>query len=118
MSDIQTNLPGSAAPHSDQRLGEVILRTEGLTKHYGGVHALVDCNFEIRRGEHVAIMGDNGAGKSTFVRQITAVEKRTGGKVWFNGQYVDFEGPPAATFSSGSRRRGSIPPGSRRSRRR
>ena len=49
----------------------IILKTEGLTKHYGGVHALEDANFELRRGEHVAIMGDNGAGKSTFVRQIT-----------------------------------------------
>ena len=92
-SDIQTNISGANAPHSDAKLGEVILRTEGLTKHYGGVHALVDCNFEIRKGEHVAIMGDNGAGKSTFVRQITAVEKRTSGKVWFNGQYVEFDGP-------------------------
>jgi len=74
----------------------VILRTEGLTKHYGGVHALIDCNFEVRKGEHVAIMGDNGAGKSTFVRQITAVERRTSGKVWFDGQEVDFDGPLAA----------------------
>ena len=92
-SDIQTNISGDKAPHSKAPLGEVILKTEGLTKHYGGVHALVDCNFEIRQGEHVAIMGDNGAGKSTFVRQITAVERRTAGKVWFNGGYVDFEGP-------------------------
>jgi fructose transport system ATP-binding protein len=92
-SDIQTNVTGRNAPHADTQSGEVILRTEGLTKHYGGVHALVDCNFEIRRGEHVAIMGDNGAGKSTFVRQITAVEQRTSGKVWFNGREVNFEGP-------------------------
>ena len=76
-SDIQTNISGKDAPHAEAPLGEVILRTEGLTKHYGGVHALVDCNFEIRKGEHVPIMGDNGAGKSTFVRQITAVEQRT-----------------------------------------
>ena len=89
-SDTNTTSAGSTDP------GEVILRTEGLTKHYGGVHALVDCNFEIRRGEHVAIMGDNGAGKSTFVRQITAVEKRTSGRIWFNGEYVDFDGPLAA----------------------
>ena len=73
--------------------GDVILKTEGLTKHYGGVHALNDANFEIRKGEHVAIMGDNGAGKSTFVRQITAVEQRTSGTVWFDGQAVEFEGP-------------------------
>ena len=92
-SDIQTNISGADAPHSDARLGEVILRTEGLTKHYGGVHALVDCNFEIRKGEHVAIMGDNGAGKSTFVRQITAVEQRTAGKIWFDGEQVEFNGP-------------------------
>lgn len=72
---------------------DVVLRTEGLTKHYGGVHALEDANFEIRRGEHVAIMGDNGAGKSTFVRQITAVEQRTKGKIWFDGSYVEFHDP-------------------------
>ena len=95
-SDLQTDLSGADAPQPQGGLGEVILRTEGLTKHYGGVHALVDCNFEIRRGEHVAIMGDNGAGKSTFVRQITAVEQRTSGKVWFNGDYVQFDGPLAA----------------------
>ncbi|MEM9320483.1 MAG: ATP-binding cassette domain-containing protein [Pseudomonadota bacterium] len=75
------------------QFGDVILKTEGLTKHYGGVHALNDANFQIRRGEHVAIMGDNGAGKSTFVRQITAVEQRTSGTVWFDGEAVNFEGP-------------------------
>ena len=92
-SDIQTNLSGATAPHSDAPLGDVILKTEGLTKHYGGVHALEDANFEIRRGEHVAIMGDNGAGKSTFVRQITGVEQRTRGEIIFNGQPVNFAGP-------------------------
>ena len=72
---------------------DVILRTEGLTKHYGGVHALENANFELRMGEHVAIMGDNGAGKSTFVRQITGVEQRTSGKIIFSGQEVNFKGP-------------------------
>ena len=72
---------------------DVILKTEGLTKHYGGVHALVGADFELRAGEHVAIVGDNGAGKSTFVRQITGVEQRTSGKVWFGGNEVQFNGP-------------------------
>ena len=92
-SDMQTNISGATAPHADSSLGEVILRTEDLTKHYGGVHALEGADFEIRKGEHVAIMGDNGAGKSTFVRQITAVEQRTRGKIWFNGAAAHFEGP-------------------------
>ena len=74
-------------------MSDVILRTEGLTKHYGGVHALEDANFELRKGEHVAIMGDNGAGKSTFVRQITGVEQPTRGKIIFDGREVNFPGP-------------------------
>ncbi|MGR3292088.1 MAG: ATP-binding cassette domain-containing protein [Paracoccaceae bacterium] len=74
-------------------MSEVVLKTEGLTKHYGGVHALEDANFELLQGEHVAIMGDNGAGKSTFVRQITGVEQRTRGTVTFFGDEVNFAGP-------------------------
>lgn len=72
---------------------EIVLKAEDLTKHYGGVHALEGANFELRKGEHVAIMGDNGAGKSTFVRQITGVEQRTRGKVIFMGKEVNFAGP-------------------------
>lgn len=72
---------------------DFVLRTENLTKHYGGVHALEGANFELREGEHVAIMGDNGAGKSTFVRQITGVEQRTNGRVWLYGEEVNFSGP-------------------------
>ncbi|MEM1378665.1 MAG: ATP-binding cassette domain-containing protein [Pseudomonadota bacterium] len=72
---------------------DFILETRGLTKHYGGVHALNDANFTLERGEHVAIMGDNGAGKSTFVRQITGVEQRTNGDVIFDGKPVNFAGP-------------------------
>lgn len=71
----------------------VILRTEGLTKRYGGVHALEDANFELRAGEHVAVVGDNGAGKSTFVRQITGVEQPSGGRIWFDGREVSFKSP-------------------------
>ncbi len=72
---------------------ELILETRDLTKHYGGVHALEGANFKLRKGEHIAIMGDNGAGKSTFVRQITGVEQRTRGDVIFDGKPVHFSGP-------------------------
>ena len=75
---------------------DIILETRDLTKHYGGVHALEGADFALRMGEHVAIMGDNGAGKSTFVRQITAVEQRTRGEIIFNGNPVNFDGPLAA----------------------
>jgi fructose transport system ATP-binding protein len=74
----------------------VILKTEGLTKHYGGVKALEDADFELRDGEHIAIVGDNGAGKSTFVRQITGVEIPTSGKIHFDDRQVEFKSPTDA----------------------
>ena len=77
-------------------MSDIILETRGLTKRYGGVHALEDANFTLRAGEHVAVVGDNGAGKSTFVRQITAVEQKSAGQVFFNGHEVNFNGPLAA----------------------
>lgn len=72
---------------------KIILRTEALTKRYGGVHALEAADFVLHDGEHVAIVGDNGAGKSTFVRQITGVEQPTSGKIFFDGQEVSFKNP-------------------------
>ncbi len=72
---------------------KVILRTEGLTKHYGGVQALEDADFALKDGEHAAIVGDNGAGKSTFVRQITGVEQPTAGRIFFDGEEVSFKNP-------------------------
>jgi fructose transport system ATP-binding protein len=72
---------------------DIVLETRDLTKHYGGVQALEGANFILRQGEHVAIMGDNGAGKSTFVRQITGVEQRTRGEILFYGEPVNFTGP-------------------------
>lgn len=80
-------------------MNDIILETRGLTKNYGGVHALEDANFTLRQGEHVAVVGDNGAGKSTFVRQITAVEQPSGGQIFFDGQEVKFKGPLEARES-------------------
>ena len=75
---------------------EIVLETRGLTKHYGGVHALNDADFVMKRGEHIAIVGDNGAGKSTFVRNITGVEKPTAGEIIFDGETVQFHNPTDA----------------------
>lgn len=74
-------------------MADYVLETRGLTKHYGGVHALENANFNLRPGEHVAVVGDNGAGKSTFVRQITGVEQKTAGQILIDGQEVNFKDP-------------------------
>ena len=70
-----------------------MLRVAGLTRHYGGVKALTDAHFQLAPGEHAAIVGDNGAGKSTFVRLITGVEQPNEGTIELDGQPVRFASP-------------------------
>ena len=70
-----------------------VLHIQGLTKHYGGVKALTDAGFRLMPGEHAAIVGDNGAGKSTFVRLITGVEQPNEGQILLDGRSVRFDSP-------------------------
>ena len=70
-----------------------VIAVQGLTKHYGGVKALTDAEFRLNPGWHVAIVGYNGAGKSTFVRLITGVEQPSRGDILMDGQPVAFDSP-------------------------
>ncbi len=70
-----------------------VLKIHGLTKHYGGVKALTDSHFALAQGEHAAIVGDNGAGKSTFVRLITGAEQPNSGTIHLDGHTVHFHSP-------------------------
>ena len=70
-----------------------VLNISGLTKHYGGVRALTEANFVLQNSEHAAIVGDNGAGKSTFVRLITGVEQPSAGSIALDGKPVSFSSP-------------------------
>lgn len=73
-----------------------ILETQKLTKHFQGVKALTDVDFELRRGEIHAIMGENGAGKSTFVKLIAGVYKPTSGTYSVEGHNGMFASPKEA----------------------
>jgi ABC-type sugar transport system ATPase subunit len=72
---------------------QAVLRVSKLTKHYGGVKALTGASFQLAPGDHAAIVGDNGAGKSTFVRLITGVERPNEGQIVLDGQPVAFRSP-------------------------
>ena len=61
------------------------IRTEGLTKHYGDVEALVDLDLEIERGEIFGFLGPNGAGKTTMIRTILDEIRPTAGRAWIVG---------------------------------
>ena len=63
-----------------------ILEVRNLTKHYGGVKALTDANFLLAPGEHAAIVGDNGAGKSTCFACVAGQQTAAHGKVHWHQQ--------------------------------
>ena len=73
-------------------MSEYVLELKGITKIFPGVKALNNVQFQLKRGEVHALMGENGAGKSTFIKVITGVHKAEEGEMFLNGQKVDFKG--------------------------
>lgn len=59
--------------------GNDVLKVEHLSKSYGALNLFEDVNFEIKRGEHVAIIGDNGTGKTTLLKILNEVEQANSG---------------------------------------
>lgn len=73
-----------------------ILSTRGVVKRFGSVTALDGVDFDIRAGEVVGIVGDNGAGKSTFARMLGGIHAPDEGEVMVDGVPVHFRGPQDA----------------------
>ena len=73
-----------------------ILKTEGITKDFPGVRALDHVDFELQKGEIHGIVGENGAGKSTFVKILSGVYPPTEGKIFIDGKSVSFSSPKDA----------------------
>jgi branched-chain amino acid transport system ATP-binding protein len=65
-----------------------ILRTENLTKKFGGLTAVANVNFRLQKGEIQSIIGPNGAGKSTLFKLINGELKPTQGRIWFQGEDI------------------------------
>ena len=63
-----------------------ILKTSGLTKHFGGLPALDEVGFSAERGKVTAVIGPNGAGKTTFINCLTGVLRPDRGSMVFDGQ--------------------------------
>ncbi|WP_254861544.1 ABC transporter ATP-binding protein [Halovivax gelatinilyticus] len=76
------------AVSSEETTGETILRTEGLTKHFGGLTALSDVDVHIDAGEIVGLIGPNGAGKTTLFHCISGVHTPSEGRVWLHGEEI------------------------------
>ncbi|MDR2048328.1 MAG: sugar ABC transporter ATP-binding protein [Treponema sp.] len=81
-------------------MDDVVLKLSGIDKQFGGIKALSDMNFELRKAEIHAICGENGAGKSTLMKIVTGVYKPDRGKIFLNNEEVSIANP-LDSFSKG-----------------
>jgi fructose transport system ATP-binding protein len=72
---------------------EPILKGRNLTKRYGKVTALDDCDFDLMPGEILAVIGDNGAGKSTLIKAISGAVIPDRGEIHLDGNPIHFSSP-------------------------
>jgi D-xylose transport system ATP-binding protein len=70
-----------------------ILELKGVSKRFGAVQALYNVNFDVRPGEVMALVGDNGAGKSTMIKGIAGIYTYDSGDVFFGGKKVNIHSP-------------------------
>src|SRR5690606_27467858 len=75
------------------RASMTVLRLDGISKHFGAIHALDDVSLSLNAGEVVGLMGDNGAGKSTLVKIVAGNFRPTHGKIFIKDREMVFHGP-------------------------
>ncbi|MGI9369127.1 MAG: ATP-binding cassette domain-containing protein [Ruegeria sp.] len=79
--------------HGDMPATKPIIRMVDIEKHFGSVIALAGVSFDLHPGECHCLLGDNGAGKSTFIKTMSGVHKPTAGEIFFEEKPMHFEDP-------------------------
>lgn len=70
-----------------------LVRMEHITKRFGGIYAVNDVSFELNRGEVLALVGDNGAGKSSLMKILSGAYEADAGSIYVRGEKVRIENP-------------------------
>ena len=71
----------------------IVMQAKGLVKRYGQVTALDGADFELRAGEILAVIGDNGAGKSSLIKALSGATIPDQGEIFLDGQPIHFRSP-------------------------
>jgi fructose transport system ATP-binding protein len=71
----------------------IVMQAKGLVKRYGQVTALDGADFELRAGEILAVIGDNGAGKSSLIKALSGATIPDQGEVYLDGKPIHFKSP-------------------------
>ena len=74
----------------------IAVRMTGISKSFGGIRALDSVDFEVRAGEVHALLGGNGAGKSTILKVLNGVHVPEEGKIEVGGQPLTTHSPEAS----------------------
>ena len=72
---------------------DLVMKASGLVKRYGHVTAIDGADFELRRGEILAVIGDNGAGKSSLIKALSGALVPDSGEVLLDGKKMKFKSP-------------------------
>jgi len=72
---------------------QIVMQAKGLTKRYGQVTALDGADFELRAGEILAVIGDNGAGKSSLIKCLSGATIPDEGTIVLDGKPIHFKNP-------------------------
>ena len=72
---------------------EPIVKMVDIEKHFGSVIALAGVSFDVHAGECHCLLGDNGAGKSTFIKTMSGVHEPSAGQIFFEGNPMQFADP-------------------------
>lgn len=72
---------------------EAVLKARGLVKRYGRVTAMDHCDFDLMPGEILAVIGDNGAGKSSLIKALSGATVPDAGEIQLDGQPIHFKSP-------------------------
>jgi len=70
-----------------------LLELDNISKYYGNILALRDVSTYVNAGEVTCVLGDNGAGKSTFIKILSGVHQQSEGMIHMNGEEVKFDSP-------------------------
>ena len=91
-----------------------IIDMRNIEKHFGNVIALAGVSFNVLPGECHCLLGDNGAGKSTFIKIMSGVHQPSRGEIYLEGKPISFGSPrDAMTGTTGTPRRSCRPAASR-----
>jgi len=95
-SETSSQTEESQTPGHPAERGTAVVEVQGIGKRYGNIIALSDISTSVRAGEVTCVLGDNGAGKSTFIKILSGAHEHSDGELLIDGEPVHLSSPREA----------------------